>query len=144
MSYLSTDAMISLLVSQLVSLADSRGFLFSEVIGIDAKENRATAVAQGAYIGLVADEPTDVRSRLVQRETYGVIVESRKGSTGGRRINALCDTVRDMIHGKDWNNADLAPLRYQGRKLLQWEGEYTVYQLDFTTTRMLHETMVTT
>jgi hypothetical protein len=141
---LSTDGIVSLLISQLVSLLGSGSLLFSEVAGFDAKENRITAVAQGAYIGLVSDESTDISSRLVEKETYAVIVEGKKGATGTRKINNLCDTVRDTIHMKDWGNTDLMPFKYKGRKLLNWEGEYTVYELDFVTTRVLQPIVTTT
>lgn len=135
---LSTDSVVSLLISQLISLvaADSK-LLFEEVGDFDALESRVTAIAQGCYIGPLNDVNLGTNSRLVLDETYGAIVNCKKGSEDDRKVNALCDTVRDALNGIESEAEGLMPFRYQGKRIVERQGEYTVYELDFTCTRAL-------
>lgn len=135
---LSTDSVVSLLISQLVSLVgtDSR-LLFDEVADWDALEYRTTAVEHGVYIGPLNDTNLGTYSRLTLDETYAAVVNAKKGSVDDRKINALCDTVRDALNGVESEAEGLMPFRYQGKHIVERQGEYTVYELDFTCTRAL-------
>lgn len=87
-----------------------------------------------AAFGLLEETGDSQEEWLVIDKTYQVIVAQRKGiATASHRIHVLCDLVRDTFNGSNLSITTLAPLRYVGRELVQFEGPVIIYTLKFTT-----------
>lgn len=131
---LSTKGIEDLLVTK-VHNAVAAFALYANFASIDY---RTIETLPAALVMLSADEATEVRSRLISRETYQIVVITRKGQTVEASMPAgLCDAVRNAIHGKNWGYDDIDPFQYLGRELVDYEGENIAYALKFQTTHAL-------
>lgn len=131
-----------LLVAKVTALKDPYDEkYFNTVDTLSENEFRHEAITSfpAAIISFSGDKAADVRSRLIVDETYDVVVISKKtGSDASRTHYALCDVVRDNIHGKDWGEANIEPFQYMSRDLIDKEGETMTTVMKFSTRHILH------
>jgi len=131
-----------LLVTKITALEDpSHEKYFNTVDTLSEKEFRHEAITSfpAAIISFASDKAADVRSRLVIDETYDVAVISKKtGGDASRTHYALCDVVRDNIHGKDWGEANIEPFQYMSRDFINKEGETLTTVMKFSVRHILH------
>ena len=94
-----------------------------------------TAYARpAAFVYAAKEENTGVRSRLVMKETYEVIVAAKHmGSEekAARTVYDLCDAVRDALHGTNWGVEDLDQFNYEGKEIVEYEAGNVSYVMTF-------------
>jgi len=129
-----------LLIEKIRAIKNAGVALFADVVNMTANEfslaePEALPVAAVSFYG---DENTGTLSRLVLKETYEVLVVTRKSGTDpARSTTVLSESVRDAIHGNAWGLPDVSPFQYQGRNRLDTQGQLNVYSLKFQTTHVL-------
>lgn len=133
-----------LLVTKITALVDGLGAArFARVLCVTEGDFRLADVTPAQYplalVAFASDQNTGVKSRLVMNETYRVtVVKKKAGADSTQAIHTLCDAVRDGIHGKDWDYADITPFEYQGREIIDAGEQVIAFELRFGTTNILH------
>lgn len=130
-----------LLATKLTALVDTATPpvpLFVTVDSLTDKDYRVGDVAPSAYTAMIESVSTETRSRLILVDTYQVLVIAQKAETdSARTAYALCEAVRDAVHGKDWNEPAISAFEFAGMRLIDSEGSRLIYAVDFRVTRYL-------
>lgn len=131
-----------LLITKIAALESAPGVLrFADVKNMSSAEFVLEEITTFpvAAVSFFSESVADVKSRLIVNETYEVrVITPKTGNDTTRAPHVLCDAVRDGIHGKDWNEPDIAPFQYQGRERASGEeGQILIYSLKFETTHYL-------
>jgi hypothetical protein len=112
---------------------------FSVVGRMASNDYRQSNAGRAVYVAFLQDSSLGIKSRLIVEETYQCIVVAKKGQQGTEANTAyyLTDSVRDLIHGKDWGEDDIEPFEYLGRELLEHDGDRIVFSVKFKTRHYL-------
>lgn len=108
--------------------------LFKTVESAGRKGPPTVYTRPAAFVCCMKDENTGVRSRLVMKETYEVIVAAKHmGSEekAARTVYDLCDAVRDALHGTNWGVEDLDQFNYEGKEIVEYEAGNVSYVMTF-------------
>lgn len=118
---------------------------FFKVVQSMGRENVANEVEKvlttpAALVCFLKDENTGVRSRLVVKETYGVVVVAKNMKSekdAAAQAYDLIDAVRDGVHGKQWGHEELEPFELVDRELISYASGKIAYMVRFSTRHML-------
>jgi hypothetical protein len=131
------------LITVITALVSGTLHRFASVIALAEYEFRADPqLLPSAIVFLSSDDPSETRSRLIVNETYTVRIQTAKvGKDTARSPYALCDAVRDAIHGQSWGYDDIDAFAYGGRTLASSIDDPVItYDLKFTVTHKLQIT----
>lgn len=130
-----------LLATKIAALVDTSTppvALFSVVDSLTDKDYRTDDTYPAAYTAMIESVNAEAQSRLILVDTYQVLVIANKAETNAARTAyALCEAVRDGVHGKDWNEPAISAFEYAGMRLVDAEGSRLIYAVDFRVTRYL-------
>lgn len=108
--------------------------LFKTVESAGRKGPPTVYTRPAAFVCCMKDENTGVRSRLVMKETYQVIVAGKNAGSeekASKGIYEICDAVRDALNGTNWDVDDLDTMIYEGREIVEYEAGDIAYALTF-------------
>lgn len=131
---MTTKQIIALLITKLdltgsfISVVDASGWA------------RAEKQTPQAIVGFVDDSNAGADFGLLTEETYSVIVVANKANES-EDIWELIDLVRDTIHEHAWDNLDIEPFIFSGRRRLDSDEGTWAFEITFRTRHVINAVM---